>query len=95
MLLTMQVHPDVLILDMEKVINIDTTGLDILQTLHRGLAKRGATLILCDLNAQPASIVQRSGFAVAIGEDQIASNLTDALLRAQAIGQSDPGVSYA
>ncbi|MBL8448250.1 MAG: sulfate permease [Zoogloeaceae bacterium] len=95
MLLNMQVHPDVLILDMEKVINIDTTGLDILQTLHRGLAKRGATLILCDLNAQPASLVSRSGFLATLGEDRIAGNLTEALLRAQEIGRTDPGMSYA
>jgi sulfate permease, SulP family len=95
MLLNMQVHPEVLILDMEKVINIDTTGLDILQTLHRNLQKRGATLILCDLNIQPGSIVQRSGFLEVLGADNVAGNLTDALMRAQQAHPPDPGLSYA
>jgi SulP family sulfate permease len=95
MLLNMQAHPEVLILDMEKVINIDTTGLDILQTLHRNLQKHRATLILCDLNAQPGSIVQRSGFLEALGTDNVAGNLTDALLRAQRVHTPDPGISYA
>lgn len=88
-------HPDALILDMEKVINIDTTGLDMLQALHRALEKRGAQLILCDLNAQPASIVQRSGFGETIGSENLAGNITDALLRAQRCGSRDAEVSYA
>ncbi|MCB1927315.1 MAG: STAS domain-containing protein [Rhodocyclaceae bacterium] len=76
---------DVVILDMDKLINIDTTGLDILQTLHRNLLKRGAALILCDLNAQPGSLLRRSGFIDRLGAENIAGNLTDALLRAQGI----------
>jgi SulP family sulfate permease len=88
-------HPDVVILDMEKVISIDTTGLDILQTLHRNLSKRGITLILCDLNAQPGSIVARSGFLEKLGEYNIASNIADALIRAQQIKRgADPEISY-
>ena len=88
-------HPDAMILDMEKVINIDTTGLDMLQALHRALEKRGAQLILCDLNAQPASIVQRSGFTETIGSENLAGNITDALLRAQRCGSRNAEVSYA
>jgi len=95
LLLMQDGHPDAVILDMEKVINIDTTGLDILQTLHRNLGKRGAELILCDLNAQPASIVERSGFQEALGPGGIAGNITDALLRAQRSRGHDPEVSYA
>jgi len=87
-------HPDAVILDLEKVISIDTTGLDILQTLQRNLARRGATLILCDLNDQPASLIRRSGFAARLGENNIAGNLTDALLRAQAVRPTTPAVSY-
>ncbi|MDT3670751.1 MAG: SulP family inorganic anion transporter [Aromatoleum sp.] len=87
-------HPDVVILDMEKVINIDTTGLDALQTLHRTLKKRGADLILCDLNAQPASIVARSGFRDSLGEEQVVANLTEALMRAQRMRGHEPELSY-
>lgn len=88
-------HPDVVILDMDKVINIDTTGLDILQTLHRNLQKRGAYLILCGLNAQPGSLVERSGFVDRLGEGNVAANLTDALLKAQWRSGRDPEVAYA
>ena len=82
--------PRVLVLDMTKMISLDTTGLDLLQTLHRSLDKRGAQLILCGLNTQPASLVERSGFAGRLGPRGISSSLTDALLRAQLVLQTDP-----
>lgn len=88
-------HPDVLILDMEKVISIDTTGLDVLQSLQRNLDKRGSTLILCDLNSQPRSIVDRSGFAATVGEDNVCGNLTEALIRAQQVRPHAGRIAYA
>lgn len=94
LLLMQDGHPDVVILDMDKVINIDTTGLDILQTLHRNLKKRGAELILCDLNSQPGSLVFRSGFLDELGDENIVSNITEALIRAQRIQGHDPKISY-
>lgn len=87
-------HPDAVILDLEKVIHLDTTGLDILRTFHRTLDRRGAVLILCDLNAQPASLIRRSGFADAIGEQRIAGNLTDALLIAQRTPPAPVRIAY-
>jgi SulP family sulfate permease len=75
--------PEAVILDLEKIINIDTTGLDILQVLQRNLAKRGIALILCDLNAQPRSIITRSGFIEKLGADNVVTNLNEALMRAQ------------
>ncbi|MBS0553980.1 MAG: sodium-independent anion transporter, partial [Proteobacteria bacterium] len=67
----------------------------ILQTLHRNLQKRGAYLILCGLNAQPGSLVERSGFVDQLGEGNVAANLTDALLKAQWRSGKDPEVAYA
>jgi SulP family sulfate permease len=75
----------VLILDLTKMVSLDTTGLDLLQTLQRTLSKRGGVLILSGLNNQPASLVERSGFAETLGPRGISSSLTDALLRAQLI----------
>ncbi len=95
LLLMQDGHPDVVILDMEKVISIDTTGLDMLQTLHRNLQKRGADLILCDLNSQPGSIVFRSGFLEKLGDENVTSNITEALVRAQRLRGHDPELSYA
>ncbi|KON82207.1 sulfate permease [Azoarcus sp. PA01] len=95
LLLMQEGHPDAVILDLEKVINIDTTGLDALQTLHRTLQKRGAQLILCDLNEQPASLVFRSGFQASLGDDNIAGNMTEALIRAQRLRGHEAELSYA
>ena len=74
---------------------IDTTGLDVLQSLQRNLDKRGSTLFLCDLNAQPRSIVERSGFAGTVGEDNVCGNLTEALIRAQQVRPHAGRIAYA
>ena len=72
----------VLILEMHRLISIDTTGLDALEQLHRDLERKGVRLVLCELNDQPKSLMQRSGFAARIGEHHIADNLGEALARA-------------
>ncbi|MDR2688959.1 MAG: STAS domain-containing protein [Azoarcus sp.] len=74
-------HTQIAILDFSRVLNIDTTALDILQTLHRSLQKRGATLILCGLNPQPLSLFTRSGFVDQVGAD-IQPDFAKALERA-------------
>ncbi len=51
-----------MVLDLHHVINIDTTGLEALEVLRRALQRRGAQLILCDLNPQPRSIITRTGY---------------------------------
>jgi len=94
LLLMQDGHPAVVILDLDKVINIDTTGLDILQTLHRNLHKRGAELILCGLNPQPGSLVQRSGFSERLGPDNIAADLAAAVARARQVQPPAAEVSY-
>jgi SulP family sulfate permease len=95
LLLMQEGHPDVVILNLDKVINIDTTGLDMLQTLHRNLQKRGATLILCGLNAQPHSIVLRSGFLERLGAENVVVDADAALWRARGLGGGNAEVSYA
>jgi len=59
----------VLILELHRLINLDTTGLDALENLHRTLEKRGCKLILCGANAQPLSLMRRTGFIDRLGED--------------------------
>ena len=58
----------VVVLDMQKTINVDTTGLDILETLRRKLKKSGRDLILTGAGTQPMSLLRRSGFADRLGE---------------------------
>jgi sulfate permease, SulP family len=74
--------PRVTILDLHHVINMDTTGLETLDTLRRALARRGSHLVLCDVNAQPASLLRRGGLASALGEENIQPDLSAALARA-------------
>ncbi len=95
LLLMQDGHPDVVILDMDRVISLDTTGLDILQTLHRNLQKRGAHMILCRLGSQPGSIVFRSGFLDRLGDDNITATLEEALHRARQLSGKAPEIAYA
>lgn len=95
LLLMQDGHPDVVILDMDRVISLDTTGLDILQTLHRNLHKRGAHMILCRLGSQPGSIVFRSGFLDRLGDDNITATLEEALQRARQLSGTVPEIAYA
>ena len=94
LLLMQDGHPDVVVLDMDKVINIDTTGLEILQTLHRNLHKRGTHLVLCGLNSQPGSLVFRSGFLDRLGDDNVVRDLAEALVRARELSAAPPQLSY-
>ena len=75
--------PDVVILEMHKVINIDTTGLDALEALHATLQRRGGRLMLVDLNEQPMSLVERSGMLEALGRSNVLPTLEDALTAAR------------
>ena len=71
--------PEVVILEMHKVINVDTTGLDALESLHAALLRRGGRLVLADLNEQPASLLARSGFAATLGQENIFPSVDAAL----------------
>ena len=50
-------------LDATQLISLDTTGLDALEQLHKAVHKRGGHLGIVGLNAQPKSLMERSGFA--------------------------------
>jgi SulP family sulfate permease len=78
----------VLILDMRKVLNVDTTGLDIIETLHGKLTRNGKHLIIAEANEQPMSLFRRSGFAERLGDESFVSDFDAALDRARAVVQS-------
>ncbi|MEQ1517338.1 MAG: SulP family inorganic anion transporter [Usitatibacteraceae bacterium] len=71
--------PDVLILEMHQVINMDTTGLDALASLHKLMKKRGGLMMIAGVNEQPLSLMRRSGFIKELGEDNLRSSVEDAL----------------
>jgi SulP family sulfate permease len=70
---------DVVVLEMHQVINLDTSGLDSLQSLMTQLEKRGATLIIAEPNEQPMSLLRRSGFLQTMGPHNVFEHLDDAL----------------
>jgi SulP family sulfate permease len=75
-------HPArVVVLDMQKLINIDTTGLDMLSTLQRKLARNGKRLFIAGANAQPLSLFARSGFVEVLGEQNLCANVAEVIGR--------------
>ncbi|MGB4063545.1 MAG: SulP family inorganic anion transporter [Azonexus sp.] len=75
-------HPEVVILDMTRLIQLDTTGLEGLENLRDKLSKRGCTLLVCGLNSQPGSLLYRSGFIDHLGDENVLTDLSEALKRA-------------
>ena len=49
-------------LDVQSLQSLDTSGLDVLEQLHKAIVLRGGRLVLAGLNAQPRSVMERSGF---------------------------------
>ena len=77
-------QPDVLVLEMHQVINLDTTGLDALETLLERLHRQGGTLVIAEPTAQPLSLLTRSGFVDRMGADNLFEDLDAALAALQA-----------
>ena len=80
----------VMVLDLHHVINVDTTGLETLDVLRKSLARRGCALILCDVNDQPRSLMQRAGFAEDLGAENMLADIPSAMVQASRLraGQS-------
>jgi sulfate permease, SulP family len=74
------------ILEASQMLNLDTTGLETLESLHRRLVHQHSQLILSGLQEQPRSLLHRSGFADRLGEKNIVTNLAEALTRTLADG---------
>jgi SulP family sulfate permease len=67
-----------LVLEMHRLVLIDTSGIDALQQLHRTLQRRGIVLVLANVNDQPLSLIRRSGLESLIGAGHIVATLVDA-----------------
>jgi len=75
--ITNQLAPDTraVVLEMHRLISLDTSGVAALEQLHRGLQRQGTALVLAHVNEQPLSIIQRSGFAAEMGAENIVPTL--------------------
>lgn len=76
-------HPEVVILDVTRLVQLDTTGLEGLENLREKLHTRGCTLLLCGLNAQPGSLLRRAGFLDHLGEANVCPDFVTACQRAR------------
>jgi sulfate permease, SulP family len=72
------------VLEMHRLVLIDTSGLDALEQLHRTLKRQGVLLLLCDLNEQPLDVIRRAEFDALLGEENLVVDLPSALARAAA-----------
>jgi SulP family sulfate permease len=66
------------VLEMHRLISLDTSGLDALSQLHKELKKREIALVLANVNEQPLSLMRRAGFVAELGEDAIVPTVADA-----------------
>lgn len=78
-----------MILRMRAVNSIDVTALDALEQIHDGCRKRGITMVLSHLNAQPESVLSKAGFLTKLGAENCCGHLDKALERAQAVVGKD------
>ena len=67
------------VLEMHRLISLDTSGLDALQQLHRTLQRQGIGLVFANVNEQPLSLMRRSGFEALIGSDNIVPTISEAI----------------
>ena len=59
------------VLDMQRLVSMDTSGLDALEQLHRLLRRQEVALVLANVNEQPLSLIRRSGFEDVLGAENI------------------------
>jgi sulfate permease, SulP family len=67
------------VLEMHRMVLLDTSGLDALEQLHRTLARKGVGLVFANVNEQPLSLMKRSGFEAKIGAEHIVPSVAEAV----------------
>jgi sulfate permease, SulP family len=70
-----------LVLDMQRLVSIDTSGLDALEQMWRSLQRQQVALVLAHVNPQPLSLIRRGGFEALLGAEHIVDSVGDALAR--------------
>ncbi|MFZ2651688.1 MAG: SulP family inorganic anion transporter [Burkholderiaceae bacterium] len=67
------------VLEMHRLISMDSSGLDALQQFHRTLQRQGIALVLANVTEQPLSLIHSTGFDAVLGEDAIVPSVAHAL----------------
>ena len=64
---------------MQRLVSLDTSGVDALEQLHRTLKRRQIGLVLANVNDQPLSLMRRSGFEAMLGAEHIVPSIAAAV----------------
>ncbi len=73
------------ILRMQNIPVLDVSAVRCLSAIYKDCEKAGRTLIFSHVNAQPMSVLKKSGLYELIGERNICSNIDDAIIRAESV----------
>ncbi len=70
------------VLEMQRLVLMDSSGLDALQQMHRTLQRSGTGLVLANVNEQPLALMRSTGFEAVLGSEHIVPTLAEAGLDA-------------
>ncbi len=73
----------VVVLNLQRLVAMDTSGLEALVQLRRSLERQGMVLVLCELNEQPAHLIQRTGRDALFGSINLRGTLAEGLAHAR------------
>jgi SulP family sulfate permease len=80
---SVEAPPRVLILRLRHVLSVDATGLRAIEVLLDECRRKGTTLVLSGVHAQPLIALERSGLLARIGEENAQPDIDAALARAR------------
>jgi SulP family sulfate permease len=67
------------VLDMQRLVLMDSSGLDAIEQMHRTLQRQGVALVMANVNEQPLAMMRSSGFEAVLGPENIVPNVAAAL----------------
>jgi len=67
------------VLEMQRLVLMDSSGLDALQQMHRTLQRQGIGLVLANVNEQPLALMRSTGFEAVLGPEHIVPTVALAL----------------
>ena len=66
------------VLEMQRLVLMDSAGVDALQQMHRTLQRMGVALVLANVNEQPLALMHSMGFEAELGAEHIVPNVAAA-----------------
>ena len=67
----------VVVLDMQRLVLMDSSGLDAMEQMHRTLQRQGVALMVANINEQPLALMHSTGFHLALGLQNMVPSISD------------------